>query len=47
MSNVLKKKIKMSFQVIGYNSLLVSQLQQEKNPDLIFTFELASWISLA
>ena len=32
------------FQVIGYNSLLVSQLQREKNPDLVFTFELASWI---
>jgi len=31
--------------VIGYNSLLVSQLQREKNPDLVFTFELASWIS--
>ena len=31
-------------QVIGYNSLLVSQLQKEDNPDLVFTFELASWI---
>jgi len=31
--------------VIGYNSLLVSQLQEEKDPDLVFTFELASWIT--
>ena len=31
-------------QVIGYNSVLVSQLQTEKNQDIVFTFELASWI---
>ena len=43
----LSKCQKRSFQVIGYNSLLVSQLQEEKDPDLVFTFELASWISLA
>jgi hypothetical protein len=30
--------------VIGYNTLLVSELQSDPDPAIAFTFEQASWI---